>query len=123
MIKVLNFWYSKIVLRFFTENEKKLLINSERSTLKLKKSHFLSNETCYTNKINALPFMMPMYDYSKLNNKNVGEFCSAVSAFKVRSRFQSERLRIFMIYKLAALTCIRLFTLIVLVITSYIHLF
>ena len=48
LIKFLSFWYSKIVLRFFKDNEKTLYRNLERSTLKLekKKSHLMFNETC-----------------------------------------------------------------------------
>ena len=51
MIKVLSFWYSKIVLRFLKDNEKTMYRNLERSILKLKKykSHLMFNETCYNN--------------------------------------------------------------------------
>ena len=53
MIKVLSFWYSKIVLRFFTDNEKIIYRNLERITKKLEnnKSHLMFNETCYNNDI------------------------------------------------------------------------
>ena len=52
MIKVLNFWYSKIVLRFFKDKQKIIYKNLERSTLKLeKKSHLMFNETYYNNNL------------------------------------------------------------------------
>ena len=53
MIQVLSFWYSKIVLRFLTDNEKIIYRNLERKILKLEgdKSHLMFNETCYNNDI------------------------------------------------------------------------
>ena len=54
MIKVLSFWYSKIHLRFFKDNEKTLYRNMERFTLKLEKknkSHLMFNKASYNNDI------------------------------------------------------------------------
>ena len=53
MIKVLSLWYSRVVPRFFKDNEKKLFKNLERSTLKFErmKSHIIFNETSYNNNI------------------------------------------------------------------------
>ena len=54
MIRVLSFWYSKIVLRFLTDNEKIIYTNFERNTLQLEKenkSHLMFNETCYNRDI------------------------------------------------------------------------
>ena len=53
MIKVLSFWYFKILLRFLKRNKKTLYRNLERSTLKFEKnkSHAMFNETCYNNDI------------------------------------------------------------------------
>ena len=53
MIKVLSFWYSKIILRFFKVNEKDIYRNREGNTIKFKKykSHLMFNEACYNNDI------------------------------------------------------------------------
>ena len=53
MIRFLSFWYSKIVLRFLTDNEKIMYRNLERNTLKLERNkfHLMFNETCYNNNI------------------------------------------------------------------------
>ena len=55
MIKVLSFWYSKIVLRFLMDNEKIIYRNLERNTLKLErnKSHLMFHQTCYNNNRDA----------------------------------------------------------------------
>ena len=47
-IEVWSFWYSKIVLRFFKDNENTLCRNPEICTLKLEnnKSRLMFNETC-----------------------------------------------------------------------------
>ena len=62
MIKILSLWYSRVVLRFLKDNEKKLLgRNLERTTLKLErnKSYLMFNETCYNN--NILPNCTRIY--------------------------------------------------------------
>ena len=65
MLKILSLWYSRFVLRFLKENEKKLFRNLERTTLKLErtKSQLMFNETCYNNlKSKSVNFKMSVSD-------------------------------------------------------------
>ena len=63
MIKVLSFWYSIIVLRFFKDN------HLERCTLKLRKneSHLTFNETCYKNDLYKYQICSNTYNLLKFN--------------------------------------------------------
>ena len=62
MIQILSSWYSRVVLRLWKDNKKKLFRNLERTALKLErnKSHLIFNETCYNNDI------LPKYTGIKL---------------------------------------------------------